>query len=168
METSKPTIQPIGADHELDRLEPIARAIWEQHYTPIIGAEQVEYMLDKFQSARAMQAQIADGYRYYVLSDRDQWIGYFAIQKQDKDLFVSKVYLLTSYRGKGYGRLMMDHIEILAREMDCIQLRLTVNKYNADSIAFYNRLGYIKLHDAVFDIGSGYVMDDFVLVKELA
>ncbi|MGB0563820.1 MAG: GNAT family N-acetyltransferase, partial [Spirulinaceae cyanobacterium] len=45
----------------------LARSIWIAHYTPIIGAAQVDYMLAKFQSAEAIAAQVqTEGYRYYL------------------------------------------------------------------------------------------------------
>ena len=33
----------------------LARQIWTEHYTPIIGAAQVEYMLGRFQSQSAIK-----------------------------------------------------------------------------------------------------------------
>jgi hypothetical protein len=36
-------------------IENLARAIWSQHYTPIIGASQVEYMVNNFQSFDAIK-----------------------------------------------------------------------------------------------------------------
>ncbi len=39
----------------------LAREIWTDHYVPIIGREQVDYMLEKFQSEKAIATQLADG-----------------------------------------------------------------------------------------------------------
>ena len=36
----------------------LAKNIWTEHYTPIIGLDQVNYMLEKFQSEIAIQNQI--------------------------------------------------------------------------------------------------------------
>ena len=44
---------------------------------------------------------------------------------------------------------------------------LTVNKGNTDSIAVYLKSGFVVREEAVFDIGSGYVMDDYVMEKRL-
>ncbi len=145
----------------------IAKTIWHQHYDPIIGKQQVDYMLEKFQSARAIQEQITDGYQYYQVLENDQTIGYFAVQVQEQtDLFISKFYLSEAVRGKGFGRTMLKFIEQLAKQENCTCLKLTVNKYNPAYQA-YLKLGFKNYGTAKFDIGSGYIMDDYLMSKSL-
>ena len=43
-------------------------------------------------------------------------------------------------------------------------LRLTVNRQNYKSINFYFKNGFVIEKTADFDIGSGYFMNDFVMV----
>jgi len=45
------------------------------------------------------------------------------------------------------------------------KLWLTVNKENAVSIAFYERIGFTTQEAMVTDIGEGFVMDDYRMVK---
>ena len=42
-------------------------------------------------------------------------------------------------------------------------IRLTVNKYNKNSIAAYRKWGFKIIDSVVTDIGSGFVMDDFIM-----
>ena len=44
---------------------------------------------------------------------------------------------------------------------------LTVNKQNLISISVYEKLGFLRARDLVTDIGSGFVMDDYVMEKYL-
>ena len=37
-------------EHQIEIVESLAREIWTEHYVAIIGIEQVDYMLDRFQS----------------------------------------------------------------------------------------------------------------------
>jgi diamine N-acetyltransferase len=60
---------------EIEKVASLAREIWTEHYTPIIGQEQVEYMLENFQSAGAIKEQIQTGVLYYLLSNLNR-IGY--------------------------------------------------------------------------------------------
>jgi ribosomal protein S18 acetylase RimI-like enzyme len=46
-------------------------------------------------------------------------------------------------------------------------LYLQVNKGNTASIAFYRRAGFEVTDSVKVDIGHGYVMDDFVMSKQL-
>ena len=52
--------------------------------------------------------------------------------------------------------------------MAATRLRLRVNKRNAAAIRSYLRGGFVFQEDVVTDIGSGYVMDDYVMEKVIA
>lgn len=153
--------------YQLKQIEALAREIWEEHYTPIIGANQVAYMLDKFQSAEAMQAQLEEGYEYYSLFEGGQLIGYLAFKEEAIGLFLSKIYIHSAQRGKGLGRAAMNFVKAEVEKRGIAQIRLTVNKYNHNSIATYLRLGFIKTRELVMDIGEGYVMDDYEMILDV-
>ena len=53
-------ITKVKTDDEIDVVSALAREIWTEHFTPIIGKSQVEYMLDNFQSSHAIKSQIID------------------------------------------------------------------------------------------------------------
>ncbi len=145
----------------------VGKQIWEQHYTPIIGEAQVAYMLEKFQSAEAIAQQQQEGYTYFMLELEGQLLGYLAVQVREEALFLSKFYLVDHARGKGYGRKMMTFVEDFALAKGCEIIRLTVNKYNSKTMAVYEKLGFERKEAVIADIGSGYIMDDFVYEKKL-
>jgi ribosomal protein S18 acetylase RimI-like enzyme len=80
---------------------------------------------------------------------------------------LGQLYVLESYRGMGLGRFMLGHVEARARKLDRQMLWLQVNKKNAGAIAFYRSAGFEVVREAEFDIGSGFVMDDYVMAKPL-
>jgi len=51
-----------------------------------------------------------------------------------------------SRRGRGYGRLLMERAEALARERGCYRLGLTSNRRRTDAHRFYERLGFMATH----------------------
>jgi ribosomal protein S18 acetylase RimI-like enzyme len=142
----------------------LAKEIWNQHYLPIIGQEQVDYMLDKFQSERAIKEQIAEGYKYYLIIDNQidnqVEVGYFSVKDKAAKLFLSKLYVLDSFRGKGIGK---QGIKFIKSAFEHPVIQLTVNKNNFNSIAFYKKVGFKIVEDVVTDIGNGFVMDDYVM-----
>ena len=154
---------------DLQRVQELAEEIWREHYIPIIGLEQVEYMLSRFQSAEAIAEQIGQGYVYYLMLARGEPAGYLAYVR-DPDgvsLQLSKIYVRPGERGSGLGkaglRLVQDHCLRLGLD----RIRLTVNKNNSDSIAWYRRMGFEYAGAQVADIGGGFVMDDYVLHKKV-
>jgi len=145
----------------------LADIIWREHYTPIIGKAQVDYMLGHFQSAEAISKQIAGGMVYFLMLKEDRLVGYLAIQKRGQELFLSKIYLLREYRGLGMGKAALDFIAERARELGCTSIALTVNKNNDRSIKAYLKMGFENKGGRVTDIGDGFVMDDYLMVRSL-
>jgi ribosomal protein S18 acetylase RimI-like enzyme len=147
----------------------LAHEIWNEHYTKIIGQAQVDYMVKNFQSASAITAQIASDYEYYLILHNNEAAGYLAVVPYPAkfSLQLSKLYMRKSLRGLGLGKEAMDFVAELCRKSDIGTLWLTVNKYNKDSIAWYERLGFAKAGEVVMEIGGGYMMDDFKMEKKV-
>ena len=127
-------------------------------------------MLENFQSAEAIGRQIIEEqYAYFLIKLDDIYIGYFSLRTDsgDNSLFLSKIYLLEGQRGRGLGRQTFDYIQQLAADASCKRIHLTVNKNNKETIAFYEACGFENTGSVVQDIGEGFVMDDFAMVKEL-
>ena len=159
--------EQVSSESQLALVEEMAGEIWREHYTPIIGSDQVSYMLDKFQSVPAMKEQMGQGYEYYVINKENQRVGYLSFVKKADALFLSKVYVLKSFRRKGIGLAAMHFVERSALERNCSKVSLTVNKNNRNSIRAYKKAGYRNTESIVMDIGEGYVMDDYKFEKEI-
>lgn len=151
---------------DLERIENIAQDIWTEHYTPIIGTEQVRYMLDKFQSVQSMKNQLDHGYEYFQVLRDDQLVGYFSFLPKEAELFISKFYVVKDMRGKGVGRQCMEFLKDEVKNRLLSELSLTVNKYNQGTINMYKTMGFVVTDEVVVDIGNGFVMDDYVMKME--
>jgi len=157
----------VTTDDQIAIVESLARAIWTEYYTPIIGRRQVDYMLDRFQSRKAIAEQIKAGVLYFLVRVADVFIGYIAVQPQKDELFLSKIYVRSSERRKGYGRRAVRFAESLARERNLTKIVLTVNKNNISSIKAYEKTGFKNAGSLVQDIGNSFVMDDYKMEKTL-
>ena len=71
---------------DFEQIEKLGKVIWKEHYTSIIGAEQVEYMLHKFQSVSAIESQVLEGFEYYSLYIKEHAAGYLSIVKKEDSL----------------------------------------------------------------------------------
>lgn len=167
----KAVLEKVRTQTQALELEVLAASIWREHYTPIIGSDQVEYMLEKFQRATIVWQDIQERhYEYGLLRLNDQPAGYYGVRQdpavpdgqEPAVLFLSKFYLADFARGHGLGRLMLDYIRKTAHQNGCQSIWLTVNKYNEKSIAVYRHLGFVYEKELVSDIGNGYSMDDYV------
>lgn len=149
----------------LELIASLANEIWCEHYTSIIGKDQVYYMLEKFQSVQAINDQIKNGYIYYVIKNEIDSVGYLSFKADSNNLFLSKLYIKSCYRGKGYGKQAIKFIEEYAKNEHLEKITLTVNKNNHNSIAVYKKTGFNTIEAIANDIGCGYVMDDYKMEK---
>ncbi len=154
------------ADCEL--LARLAATIWRAHYGPLIGLAQVEYMLNGRYTPEKLRSYLNAPDRWLrLLKLEGETIGYCSYALAPGEMKLEQLYLLEAYKGRGLGGLMLRHVEAEARAHGCGTLMLTVNKRNTDSIAVYRKAGFTVREEAVFDIGNGFVMDDFVMEKRL-
>ena len=81
-------------------------------------------------------------------------------------MYLSKAYILPQGRGQGWW-VPCSAWWRRRRKEGLSRVRLTVNKGNAHAKAVYEHYGYRTVEAVRSDIGGGYVMDDYVMVKEL-
>ena len=142
----------------------LAMATWPQTYTPIIGDEQVAYMLNLFYSPATLEQQMRDGHQFIICINDAQPVAFAAWSETERGIFkLHKLYILPSQQGKGIGRLIIDHIVAELKAGGANELRLNVNRYNQSAIAFYKKTGFTHYMDEDIEIGNGYFMNDHVL-----
>ncbi len=157
----------VSTEQQMEIVASLAREIWTEHYIPIIGREQVDYMLERFQSKQAIAQQIKAGVLYFLIREDDEFPGYIAVQQKGGELFLSKIYVKASRRGKGHGKKAVQFAETLAKQRNLSKIILTVNKNNVNSIKAYEKLGFKNAGPVVQDIGNGFVMDDYKMEKDI-
>ena len=158
----------VKTEEEIKKLVNLASEIWQEYWTIILSQEQIDYMLEKFQSEEAIKNQIdGERYVYNVLEDNGNLLGYFGIAPKEDYLFLSKLYIKKEFRNLGCGRLAFNKIKQFAQQFNKRKIQLTVNKNNINTIKAYKKWGFKTIDAVVTDIGSGFVMDDYIMEFEL-
>ena len=162
------TIKIVNFDGEMQTVATLADKIWREHYAGILPSDQIDYMIEKFQSFTAIKDSVSSrGYEYFFISDENgEAVGYFGVTCESDALFVSKLYLGASVRGKGLGRTCLDKCAEIARGNGLQKLRLTVNRNNP-SFGFYKKVGFTVVREEDADIGNGYYMNDYIMELQL-
>ena len=158
LEITKATTKDIPLIRELNA------QVWPQTYIPIIGEEQVGYMLDLFYTPEALAAQMASGHQFIICRHAGvpaAFASYSAIAPEVYKLH--KIYILPTMQGKGIGKYMLSYITDDIRAKGGTELRLNVNIHNHAAKAFYERTGFQHYKDEDIDIAGGYYMNDHVL-----
>ncbi len=145
----------------IKELANLASNIWHEYWPVLLSQEQIDYMVENFQSENAIETQIADeNYTYYFIKYNRENAGYFGISDKGEYLFLSKLYISRNFRHKGIGTKAFEEIKRLSSGKN---IRLTVNKHNLNSIAAYEKWGFTTIDSVVTDIGNGFVMDDYIM-----
>jgi len=162
-------IQPVKTDEQVASVAALAGEIWNQHYVSIIGREQVDYMLEKFQSVAAVKSQIASGYEYYLALVDDEPMGYIGLVPDESSgkMMLSKIYVKESCRGTGLGTALLEFTKNRAVEKGSTSIWLTVNRNNVRTMEWYDRKGFAVVGEVKQDIGSEFYMDDYILEYSL-
>lgn len=145
----------------------LATKIVREHFDPIIGKEQNDYMINKFQSVAAITEQLEHGYEYYFVCDESKNnIGFMAFYPRKDKMYLSKFYLDKIHRGKGYSKEMLKFVVKNTKKAKLSFITLNVNRDNS-AVKVYEHLGFTKCREENNDIGNGFFMDDFVFKYEI-
>lgn len=161
-------IELIAADTPalLTELSTLAHVIWRQHYIPIIGSAQVEYMLHDGYSEAGLARQLAAGTRFTLARRGERFVAFAAVSPDPDNpdnAWLDKLYVDLAVRNLGVGRRLIERTARQAQAFGARTLSLRVNRYNGDSIAAYHRLGFATEGEDIKDIGHGFVMDDYIM-----
>lgn len=155
----------VATTQDIPAIAKLAEIIWNQHYTSIIGTDQINYMLEMMYSYQSLTEQMTvKDHVFYLIHENDKCIGFISVSPMENatnSYFLHKFYLLQELAGRGAGtEAFIQLLKLLHPEEIC----LTVNRQNFKSINFYFKNGFKIEQVADFDIGNGYVMNDFVMV----
>jgi GNAT superfamily N-acetyltransferase len=166
--TLKTIIKGVYRLSDVETVAHLASTIWNEYYVPIIGQEQVNYMVNAFQTAESIERQIEkENQEYYLIYYLAEPSGYICVKLSGNDLFLSKLYIVKQRRGTGLGKEGLNFIIRRAKELRANAITLTVNKNNINSIQTYFKLGFRNTGSIVTDIGAGFVMDDYTMKLDI-
>jgi GNAT superfamily N-acetyltransferase len=135
-------------------------------YQGILTEAQIKYMLHLLYATPVLQQAFESGsFAFSRLKNNTTGFVHYELSAPDT-VKLQKLYVLPGYQQTGSGRALVQHVAQQAREASATQMVLRVNRHNP-ARAFYQRLGFGISHEEVTDIGAGYVMDDYVMVRPL-
>ncbi len=147
---------------------PLIRAlcfkIWPQTYNHLLSQDQIDYMLDMMYSHASLQKQMEEaGCVFLIVYDEADPVGFASFNENKPGIWkLHKIYILPDLQGKGIGRLIINYIVAEIKPKNAKAIQLQVNRENK-ATGFYERLGFIIIETADFDIGNGYFMKDYIM-----
>ncbi len=103
------------------------------------------------------------GEEYFLAYTSNEPVGYASIEWQGKHYYLHKFYLDVAKHSNGIGKQFFD---FLLTQIDASKpIKLQVNRANFKAVNFYFKIGFVIESVGDFDIGGGYFMNDFVMVR---
>lgn len=153
---------------DIPAIAALAREIWQATYPGIITQAQIDFMLEQRYGVERL---------YDDLEQADKWldqafvegrrVGFAFSELYRGEFKLDKLYVHPDVQRCGVGGQLIEHVAQRARQQGYDHLILAVNKRNENAIASYCKHGFRVRESVVEDIGSGYVMDDYVMEKVL-
>ena len=167
----KISFQRVSDETGLALVRRLADAIWPETFAPILSAPQIPYMMDMMYAPAVLARELASGVRWeIVLVDASPagYLSWSACPDRPETAKLHKVYLSSRWHGLGLGQAMLDHAADCCRSEGFRHVLLAVNKRNDHAIRAYRRNGFAIVESVCNDIGGGFVMDDFLMARDLS
>jgi ribosomal protein S18 acetylase RimI-like enzyme len=159
-----------ATSNDYKTIQGIAHQTWPATYAAILSKEQLDFMLDAFYSEEALINDVVSKGHHFLLVKEDEVVLGFASYEhnyQEKNRTrIHKIYVLPQTQGKGIGNMLIGYIEKLAIENHSTALSLNVNRFNK-ALSFYQKKGFEIIKEVDIEIGHGYLMEDYVMEKQL-
>ena len=160
----------IGPLHpeEAEALAELAGRVWRAHYPGIITPEQIEYMLAQRYRPVLVRQFIARGDLWLAARAAGQLVGFaHGHPLAEGDYKLDKLYVDLDWQRRGIGGRLIAELARRARNHGVNRLVLRVNRRNQTAIDAYLKHGFTVATVVLEDIGGGFVMDDYVMVREI-
>lgn len=162
-------IRPLH-ESQIAELIALAGETWRAHYPGIITPAQIEYMLAQRYNVALIREELGRNDLWWdVLLVGQRMVGFASYFRTDVpgEMKLDKLYVHPHAQRRGYGGLLLEHVFALMRGAGFNRLVLAVNRNNRNAIAAYQKYGFRIVESVVKEIGGGFVMDDYVMIKEI-
>jgi ribosomal protein S18 acetylase RimI-like enzyme len=157
-----------AAEADIPLLRQLAERIWRASYSAMLTPAQIDYMLAWMYSPEQIAQELREGVIWEMALVEEQPVGFFSVTFEDgARAKLNKIYVVPERQGQGLGRALLTRAEEIAAAHGAREMWLQVNKRNERARRTYERAGYAIERSAVFEIGSGFVMDDFLMTRAL-
>lgn len=154
-----------ATEADIPTIQNLAKESWNSAYANILEQEQIDYMLDLMYSESTLKTHFENpNYQYYLIQEDEVFLGFigFEFHNELETTKLHRIYFLKEAQGKGLGKKALEFVKTETQKSGDKRLTLTVNKNN-NAKNFYESQGFKVYDEAIFDIGNGYVMDDYLM-----
>lgn len=144
----------------------LVHQIYYPTYKDILSQEQIDFMLEKSYTVKALEESMCIDQDFYLLQKGAEFFGFMALKDSSKEVLrIEKLYLLPMSQGQGCGKFLIDFAVQIGKSLSKKYLELNVNRGNS-AYFFYLKQGF-KVTQEIDIPYYDYILDDYVMQKEI-
>lgn len=160
---------------DVSSLQQISRETFRATFNKFTAPADMDRFLKEDYETKKLLNEIANpNSRFFFLIVAGQIAGYLKInvgsaqteQLKENALEVERIYLREAFQHQGFGNILLDYAEEIARREHKDYLWLGVYEHNTNAQRFYKRHGFKRVSEHVFQVGDDSQVD-YLLVKKL-
>lgn len=159
-----------NSESDFETIRAIAKIVWPVTYSEILSDEQLEYMFEMMYSVKSLQEQANKKKHHFIIAyENNKALGFASYEidcEKTNKTKVHKIYILPNLQGKGIGKRIIEFISNEAIKKQNKAIYLNVNRYNSAK-DFYLKIDFKIVKEEDIEIGSGYLMEDYVMEKSI-
>lgn len=158
-----------AAEADIQLIRELAEQSWNSAYAELLSQEQIDYMLSEMYSAEEISSHLQNpNYHYYLIFNEDTAVGFIGFEHhyEPETTKLHRIYLIDRAKGKGCGKAALNFLKKQVSLNADHRIILNVNKENK-ARGVYESQGFTIYKEDVFDIGNGFVMDDYLMEFKL-
>lgn len=159
----------IANQNDIASIQKIAFDTWPTAYGDILSPKQIKYMLDMMYSEQVLSEQVQKTQTFLIIRDGLDDLAFVSFEHNysgESQTKIHKIYISPAAQGKGLGKILLEETEREAINKSSKRLILNVNRQNK-AIKFYEKHGFKIAYSEDIEIGNGYLMNDFVMLKQI-
>ncbi|MDR2364354.1 MAG: GNAT family N-acetyltransferase [Zoogloeaceae bacterium] len=147
----------------------LTREIWLAAYPGIISRAQIDFMLEQRYDHQRLLDDLEDPGKWLDQAfDGERRIGFAGCELCKGEYKLDKLYILPQSQHQGAGGALVAHAAARARELGYPCMILAVNKRNEQAIRAYRKYGFSVREATTTDIGNGFLMDDYIMERQIS
>jgi len=162
-------------ENQLDLLQDISIETYRDTFMDSNSEDVMQSYLDRCLSKKKIEDEFNQpGSVFYFIYSAEQIAGFIKLNEaiaqmdinDEQSLEIERLYIRKDFFRKGFGNLLMDFACDLAKKSNKKYVWLGVWENNTRALAFYKKMGFVKIGEHPFDMG-GDIQTDLVLRKML-
>ena len=160
----------------ISQLKKLAYSTFDESFRPMNAQETIDTYLSEAFTTRKLSLEImTNGCEFYFIYSGDELAGYLKINyapsqtdiNDPHSVEIERMYVRKEFKGKGFGKHLMDYAEELAVKAGKKYLWLGVWEKNRDAIEFYKHINFRITGEHKFQIGNE-MQTDLIMKKDIA